>query len=60
MGGGLRMRGTRVCLWPIDTDVWQKPSQCGKAIILQLNNFFKKALNICTCNAVPLSTKNKT
>ena len=28
---------TRVYLWPIHTDVWQKPSQYFKVIILQLN-----------------------
>ena len=35
---------TRVCLRPIHTDVWQKPSQyCKVAILLlKLINFFKK------------------
>jgi len=28
--------GTHVSLWPIHVDVWQKPSQCCKVIILQL------------------------
>ena len=28
--------GTRVYLWPIHFDVWQKPSQYCKIIILQL------------------------
>ena len=31
-----KKEGTRVCLWPIHTDVWQKPSQYCKLIILQL------------------------
>ena len=47
-----RMKGTHVYLWPIHTDVWQKPSQFCKVIILQLkliNNFFK----------IPPGTKSK-
>ena len=36
VGGGLRREGTRICLWPIHVDVWQKPSQYYKVIILQL------------------------
>ena len=35
-GGGLQDGGTHVCLWLIHADVWQKPSQYWKAIILQL------------------------
>ena len=27
VAGGFRMEGTHVYLWPIHTDVWQKPSQ---------------------------------
>ena len=34
--GGFRMEGTHVYLWPIYTDVWQKPSQYCKVIFLQL------------------------
>ena len=38
--------GTHVCLWPIQADVRQKPTQHCKAIILQLKinkfNFFFK------------------
>ena len=30
------MKGTHVYLWPIHIDVWQKPSQYYKVIILQL------------------------
>ena len=30
-----------VYLWPIHLDVWQKPSQYCKVIILQLNKYFK-------------------
>ena len=36
MGGRLRREGTYVYLWLIHVDVWQKPSQHCKAIILQL------------------------
>ena len=36
--------GTYVCLWLIHADVWQKPIQYCKAIILQLkiSEFYKK------------------
>ena len=37
MGGGFRMVGTHVYLWPTHVDAWQKPSQYCKVIILQLN-----------------------
>ena len=37
VGGGFRMGGTHVYPWLIRVDIWQKPSQCCKAIILQLN-----------------------
>ena len=38
-GGGRAVQdgGTHVYLWPILADVWQKPSQYFKVIILQLN-----------------------
>ena len=41
----LKTEGTYVYLWPIYVDVWQKPTQYGKAIILQLklNKFLKKS-----------------
>ena len=39
VGGGFRMGGTHVYLWLIRVDIWQKPSQCCKAIILQLNKW---------------------
>ena len=35
-GRGFRMGGTHVILWQIHVDVWQKPSQFSKVIILQL------------------------
>ena len=44
-GGGFRIRvGKHVYLWLIHVDVWQKPSQYCKVIILQLKliNFFRK------------------
>ena len=37
VGGGFRIGGTHVYQWPIHVDVWQKPSQYCKVIILQLN-----------------------
>ena len=43
---GVRRRfkkeGTYVYLWLIHVDVWQKPTQYCKAIILQLKIIFKK------------------
>ena len=39
--GGSRGRGTYVYLWLIHVDVWQKPTQYGKAIILQFKLHFK-------------------
>ena len=36
MGGGFRREGTYFYLWVIHADVWQKPTQYCKAIILQL------------------------
>ena len=35
-GGRLKSEGTYVYLWLFPVDVWQKPSQYCKAIILQL------------------------
>ena len=39
MGGELRREGTYAYAWPIHVDVWQKPTQYCKAIILQLKKF---------------------
>ena len=36
MGRGFKRKGTRVYPWAIQIDVWQKPSQYCKVIILQL------------------------
>ena len=36
VGGGFRMGGTHVYLWPIHVKVGQKPSQYCNVIILQL------------------------
>ena len=46
-GGRFEREGIYVCLWLFHVDVWQKPTQCCKAIILQLklNNFFKRGNN---------------
>lgn len=35
---GLRTEGTHICLRPVHTDVWQKPSQYYKVVLFQLNN----------------------
>ena len=44
VGGRFETEGISVCVWLIHIDVWQKPTEHCKAIILQLkiNNFFKK------------------
>ena len=43
VGGSFKREGTYVYLWLIHVDVWQKPTQYCKAIILQLKiNKFKK------------------
>ena len=46
--GGSRSEGAHVRLWLIGADVWQKPIQHCKAVILQLkiNKFIKKNLII--------------
>ena len=42
-GGSCKREGTYVYLWLIHVDVWQKPIQYSKPIILQLKiNKFKK------------------
>ena len=42
VGGRFRREGTYVYPWLIHADVWQKPTQNCKAIILQLKIIFKK------------------
>ena len=44
MGGKFKREETCVCLWLIHADVWQKPTQYCKAIVLQLkiNHFLQK------------------
>ena len=43
VGGSLKREWTYVYLWLIHVDVWQKPTQYCKAVILQLKiNFLKK------------------
>ena len=50
MGGErFRREGTYVYLWLIHADIWQKPTQYYKAIILQLK--MKKNLSLQTINA---------
>ena len=38
MGGRFKREDTYVYLWLIHVDLWQKPTQFCKAIILQLRN----------------------
>ena len=47
MGGRFKREGTWVYLWLIDVDVWRKPTQYCKAIVLQLkiNKFIFKKKN---------------
>ena len=47
VGGRLKREGTYAYLWLIHADVWQKPTQHSKAIILQLKiNIFFKSLQV--------------
>ena len=41
VGRRFKREGTYVCLWLIHVDVWQKPTQFCKAIILKLKSFLK-------------------
>ena len=43
IGRRFKREGTYVCPWLIHADVWQKPTQNCKAIILQLKIIFKKS-----------------
>ena len=43
VGGKTKKEETYVCLWLIHVDIWQKPTQYYKAIILQLKINFKKS-----------------
>ena len=49
MEGG-RREGTRVSLWLILADVWQKTTKFCKAIILQLKNLKKKRCSPLSIN----------
>ena len=42
VGGGFKREGTYVYQWLIHADIWQKPTQHCKAIILQLKINKKK------------------
>ena len=44
MGGKFKREGTYVYLWLIHVDVWQKPMQHYKVIILQLKRTFVKKI----------------
>ena len=48
VGRRVKREGTYVYLWLIHVNVWQRPTQNCKAIILQLkiNKFLKKEINL--------------
>ena len=46
VGGAFSREGTRAYLWPVHADVWQKPSQYCKVIVLQLKSILKIRLKI--------------
>ena len=50
--GRFRREGTDVYLWLIHVDVWQKPKQYCKAIILQLKKQLVKEI-VCEGNQIP-------
>ena len=56
VGTGFRREGTRVRLWPVhvDGEVWQKPSQYCKVVILQLKcmNYTKKTLPLAVLQSM--------
>ena len=46
VGGKFKMEWTYVYLWLIHADVWQRPTEYGKVIILQLKiNTLKKSVS---------------
>ena len=49
VGGRFKREGTYVHLWLIHVDVWQKPTQFCKAIILQLKKKKKPECLECFC-----------
>ena len=46
MGGRFKTEETYVHPWPIHVDVWQKPTQYYKVVILQLKIIKKKKRNL--------------
>ena len=36
VGRSFKKEGTYVYIWLIHVDIWKRPTQCGKLIILQL------------------------
>ena len=46
VGGKFKREGTYVYQWLIHVDVWQKPTQYGKAIILQLKINLKSCVDM--------------
>ena len=60
MGGRFRSEEIYIYLWLIHVDVWQKPTQYCKAIILQLNKFKKRiSVNITWLQQVAKSLQKK-
>ena len=49
VGGRFKREEPYICLWLIHVDIWQKPIQCCKAIILQLKKKLEKRI---TCGSV--------
>ena len=60
MGGKFKKEGTYVYLWLIHDDVWHKPTQYCKAIILQLKiTILKKMLESPVCYHLPHPTEKE-
>ena len=51
--GGFRIEGTHIYLWSIHVDIWQKPSQYCKVIILQLKQINLKIVYMCQSQFPP-------
>ena len=55
VGGRFRREGTYVYQWLMHVDLWQKPIQCCKAIILPLKIFFLKKAMIRNTEIMPFA-----
>ena len=49
-GGGFRVEGTHVYLWPIHIDVWKQLSQYCSYLPIKINTF--KKINKITCTEI--------